>query len=128
MTYAVRPPGRAAYVRLGVVLLLGLSGLIGVGAAASWAGPAAAGSTPERLVSSGEVAGLGISGQQAPGARTVPTTTPSRSDTSLTSGDGAAQSGSTKLAVYGLALLTGLLAIVALTRRGRPPRGRGPQQ
>ena len=142
MTYAVRPPGRAAYVRVGVVLLLALAGLVGVGAAPSRAGSSATQATTGSAGQSAVRSTMGqtpvrstarmvdgVSPEVLPlGARTVGEASPSPSPTGQGVASGTPSGTSPRLVVYGLALLTGLLAILALARRGRPPRGRGPQQ
>lgn len=124
MTYAVRPPGRAAYARVGVVLLLAVAGPVGVGAAPSWAGPATA------LSGVGEARQLVSVGPRivvAMGAQSTVVATPTPTPAGQVGTNGTSSGTSPRLVVYGLALLTGLLAILALTRRGRPPRGRRPQ-
>jgi hypothetical protein len=210
-TYAVRPPGRAAYARLGAVLLLALGALVGAGAAPGWAcscvtrttaeqvasadaifvgrvsgqkGPSDTGrsdapvayyasvssvykgSVPSDIrvssVASGgscglegistggtylffatgspgawssslcggtttEVAAVGIEVQRVLGPATTPTATPAANDVGQFATDETPSGSSHSGLVLVLALVTGGLAILAMARRGRPPRGKDPE-
>jgi hypothetical protein len=210
-TYAVRPPGRAAYARRGVVLLLALGALVGAGAAPCWAcscvtqttaeqvasadaifiglvsgrkGPsdtgrsdalvayyatvssvykgaipseirvssvASGGSCGLEGISTGgtylffatgspgawsaslcggtttDVAAVGIEVQSIVGPATTPTATPAASDVGQLATDETPSGPSQSGLVLVLALVTGGLAILALARRGRPPRGKDPE-
>ncbi|MEO7071361.1 MAG: hypothetical protein ABI131_12820 [Nostocoides sp.] len=129
--YVVRLFRRAAYVRLGLVLLLSLGSLVVAGSGPSWAGGEgptdSSRSDAEKawLASPASVSKFQVSttAWTLLGTPSTPTAGPTGTDQPRVATHETPPSQTPHGWAIGLALVTGLLAIVALARGGR--RGRG---